>query len=357
MTTESEDYHSMTELECFMQPAHDSDVEIKFFGKDGAILSGISELEDDIDDMDNINEPIDHDNFYIDNPSASTSDLYYILHDQHKSSKSKLHSRTSSTKSSSNSSSSSSHHKRSKSKNIKHLIKNLCEAPHLYIQQRQSCPKDSKCSSLYGMINYLLYIDEYLSYKYFYELSIPLIIEIIVIFGTFMFNQISVLLLIVITTCISQEIQFGVFIFLTSLTSFVIMQFCTYFKIFPFRSLPNVINNTDEYGYNIKRSINIRYLYYKNKDMNVSSFPDYNCLNVFIFTLSWHLYTNQWLVFMIIPYILFARCYFAFNYIFDGIWSGIFGVLIVYGLRLIIPQTFLIISDEIIREITLNMFS
>ena len=142
------------------------------------------------------------------------------------------------------------------------------------------------------------------------------------------------------------------------------MQFCSYFKIFPYRSLPNIINNTDEYGFNIKRSINIRYLYYRNKDVNVSSFPDYNCVNVLIFTLSWYLYANninhtdyQWVVFMLIPYILCSRCYFGFNYIFDGIWSSIFGVIIVYSLKLIIPQTFLIISDELIREIASNMFS
>eukprot|EP01084_Bolivina_argentea_P007816 14671_1 len=127
MTTESDDYHSTTELECFMQDAHDSDVEITTFDKDGVLLSGISEYDSSPIEE----EPIDYDNNYNNYNNNNISDLYYILHDR------KSH-----------------YNKNNPShKNIKYLLKNICEAPHLYIQQRTANSDSLLCS----FINYILF--------------------------------------------------------------------------------------------------------------------------------------------------------------------------------------------------------
>ena len=104
----------------------------------------------------------------------------------------------------------------------------------------------------------------------------------------------------------------------------------------------------DEYGFNIKRYTNVRKLFYR-KDSNISTFPDYHALNVIIHTLSWYLFTNfdnKW-----------SRCYVAFNYIFDAIIDGMFSIIIVCISYYIIPSAFLVITDEIIKEIAANIFT
>merc|ERR1712154_110907 len=101
-------------------------------------------------------------------------------------------------------------------------------------------------------------------------------------------------------------------------------------------------------------SINLRYLWYKNKDKTVSSFPCATVCNVAIYCVSMYLYTNQIFILLLIPYVVISRCYFAFNYLMDCVFSLLFALCVVASAMYLIPPSFLIISDEIIREIPIN---
>eukprot|EP00484_Ammonia_sp_Unknown_P022774 CAMPEP_0197030194 /NCGR_PEP_ID=MMETSP1384-20130603/9476_1 /TAXON_ID=29189 /ORGANISM="Ammonia sp." /LENGTH=271 /DNA_ID=CAMNT_0042459489 /DNA_START=48 /DNA_END=860 /DNA_ORIENTATION=+ len=267
--TESEDYESTTELECFMHSPNESDVEIKVFDEDGMALSAKSDLDD--------HEALDHHHQSHGPLSTPSSDLYYILHNE--APQTSLHQTPWTT---------STHSKRRK---IKHLIKNLCEAPHLYIQQRHSNASQSSWSTL---VNYHQFLDEYLSFKYFYELSLPLCLELLLSFGCMAFSPICIIILLTLDCLIWRHVQLAVFALLVSLSSFATLHILAYFRLLPCRALPNVIHNTDEYGFNVTRTLNLRYWYYRNKERNTCSFPDYNTCNAMIYALSYYLFSAHW---------------------------------------------------------------
>eukprot|EP01083_Nonionella_stella_P121170 363923_1 len=328
--TESDDYHSTTELECFMQDAHDSDCEIKLFDRDGKVLSGIAEHDMNVSESSD-NEPIGYDDFFADHPTANASNLYYALENYPVRKKSG--------------------NKRAKLKYLINSIHKMCDAPHLYIQQRAITN-----SCMQNVINYILFLDQYLSYKYFYEISLPFAMELILMFGVFIFRPICVVLFLIIYCIIFKQISFCIFTFIASLTSFILFQLLSYLKILPFRALPNVIHNIDEYGFNIKRALNLRYLCRKTM-LNQSSFPCYNTSNVTIMCLSFYLYTNEPLIFLWIPYVIIARCYFAYTYLMDCVVSLLVAVCIVSILYALLPSSSIIIVDEIIRETATTIFS
>ena len=303
IASEDDHYHSTTELEWSVQPTNDSDVEIIKYGHDGSILSGISEYDD---------EPIDHDMIGLGN---------YRFFDEDPASNSYF----------------------------RHLCDDEPHSAHLYIQKKQS--------SSVPFINNMIFYDEYFSFKYFYELTLPLSVELMLLFGVFLFNSVSVLIIITVTCIIFKNIQLMIFQFVACIASFVLLRILCYFKVLPPRSMPNVINNMDPYGYNLKRSINLRQLWYKNSDKNVSSFPCSTVCNVTIYSLSCYLYSHHLLILLLIPYVIMSRCYFAFNHLLDCVFSLLFGLCLVAIAMYLIPQSFLIISDEIIREIPLNIFS
>eukprot|EP01084_Bolivina_argentea_P089333 161210_1 len=334
MTTESdaEDYHSTAELECFMQDVHDSDVEIKLFDRDGKVLSDITEHNTHLDESSDMDHQImDYDPFSIGHPTANGSDFYYILKDR------KLRPPK---------------NKRHKLKYLIHSINKMCDAPHLYIQQRSTTN-----SCLQNLMNYVLFMDQYLSFKYFYELCLPLPMELLLVFGVFLFHPICIVILILIYCILLQQIPFCMFTLIACFTSAMLLRIMSYLKVLPFRSLPNVIHNLDEYGFNIKRRLNLRSMFCnKNMDKH-SSFPCYNTSNATIVCLSSYLYTRQPLLFVCIPYVIIARCYFAYNYLMDCVFSLLFAVCIVAVLCTVLPPSSLISVDEIIREMTANMLS
>merc|ERR1712228_1116615 len=268
--SEDEQYHSTTELEWSVQPANDSDVEIIKYDHDGTILSGISEYDD---------EAIDEDLIGLGNYRYFDED--YLFANDHK--------------------------------------RQLCDEPnsaHLYIQKKQS--------SSIPFINNLIFLDEYYSYKYFYELSLSLSMEIFLLCGVFLFNSLSILLIIIITCIIFKDVQLMIFQFIACIASIALLRILSYFKVFPFRLMPNVIGNMDPFGFNLRRHINLRYLWYKNKDKNVSSFPCSTVCNVTIYAISYYLYSNQ---------------------LFDCVFSLLFGLCIVGIFTYLIPSSFLIISE------------
>ena len=294
-----------------MQDVNDSDVEIKVFDQDGAILSGISEYEEPdlpIEPMmDPTSFPMHHQFQHHIDPST-----YYILHHDDYSS------------------------------STRKLAKNLCQAPHLYIQQRYSA------NTTWWMINSVLFIDEYLSFKFFFETSWPILLEMCLVPALIISHHIAVILWICGFCVYFHHIQCAILTLIAWLCCMLLIQCFKSLHILPFRPLPNVIHNDDPYGFNVQRTINIRSLCLKRNDSDISSFPCCSAMNIIIYTTTWYLYTNQLWPFLLIPYVVWSRCYFALNYLFDCILSGAVGLCIVMLLWITVPQTLLIIADEMI---------
>jgi len=309
---DSEDYHSTTELEYFIQELNDSDVEIKVFclDKDGGVLSGISEAEEPDLPIEPMLDPSSFSMHHHVDPST-----YYRMHQ---------------------------HHDR-KPAGSSNSIRNLCEAPHLFIQRRHSGQ-----STAWWLINNMLYLDEYLSFKYCFETSCPLLLEMVLVLGVFAFHHIAMALNVLALAVVCHQIQFAIFALIAWLSSLALIQCLHSLHLAPFRPLPDVIRNEDEYGFNVQRAINLRGLWYQHRDADLSSFPCCHSLNVVLFAVSWYLYSNQFAIFLLVPYVVASRCYFAFHYLFDCVLSGAIGLCIALLLWSALPQTFLVIMDEML---------